>query len=342
MKKGFGWLFLVFALAMLIPGTSTFAQEEQEGMDPLAKMVEDGWKPVAPGVLQRSFEDNKVETFAVGPEGLRFVIKQLQGRLASLRKDFQVHPSAELRQAIASYRKQIARFQKELRTAKAESLESALEKAGCSVSYSSYANAGPLSNVAGVTANSSANFNTTCGYSAEVWAEARAQASKNGVFDDFLQQDGPRYGGVISASATATIQGTTNCQSSSYSYARYSAANIFLTFSASNSNCPAVTTPPAVTISGTTYETFSTVGCRTKTWTATASGGTSPYTFQWYYNGTAVGTGSSYSRSVCRSNSPGFDLSVTATDSMGKTASDTHHVYVEIYYEEPMCGQVYC
>jgi hypothetical protein len=303
-------------------------------------MMEEGWKPVAPGVLQRSYEDNKVETFAIGSEGMRFVIKQLQGRLASLRKDYQAHPSEELRQAITSYRKQIARFQKELRTSKVESLESAIEKVGCSVSYSSYANATWLTNVAGVTANSSANFNNTCGYSAEVFAEARAQATKSGVFDDFLQQDGPRYGAVISASATATVQGSTNCSSSSFSYARFTPANIFLTFSASNSgNCPIPPDPPVPTISGSTFEFFSSGGCRTVTWTVAVSSGTSPYSYQWYFNGTAVGTGSSYSRSVCSSNEPGFDLSVTVTDSQSRTGSDTHYVDVAVYQPPPTCWE---
>jgi hypothetical protein len=339
MRQSFGWLFLVLSLAMLVPGIST-AQEEQEEKDPLVKMMEDGWRPVAPGVLQRSYEDNKVETFAVGPEGMRFVIKQLQGRLSSLRKDYQTHPSEDLRRAIASYRKQITRFQKELRTAKAKPLESAIEKVGCSVSYSSYANATWLTNVAGVTANSSANFNTTCGYSAEVWAEARAQATKNGVFDDFLQQDGPRYGAVISASATASVQGNTNCQSTSYSYARFSGANIFLTFSALNSACP---TPaiPTVVISGTTYEYFSTNGCVSRTWTATVSNGASPYTYQWYINGTAMGTGSSYTGVVCSGYAPGFNLAVTVTDSASQQATDSHYVAVDYYYE-PMCGDHYC
>jgi hypothetical protein len=336
-KQKLSWIALVLFLAMLVPGISALAQEEQGEKDPLVKMMEEGWKPVAPGVLQRSFEDNKVETFAVGSEGMRFVIKQLQGRLAALRKDYQAHPSEDLRRAIASYRKQIARFQKELRTATAESLESAIEKVGCSVSYSSYANATWLTNVAGVTSSSSANFNTTCGYSAEVWAEARAQATKNGVFDDFLQQDGPRYGAVISASATATIQGDTNCQSSSYSYARLSSENIFLTFSALNSGqCPIPPDPPVPTISGPTFEFFTTVGCRTRTWTVAVAGGVSPYTYQWYFNGTAVGTASSYSRSVCPGNDPGFDLSVTVAASASRSGSDTHHVSVT-YNQQQTC-----
>ncbi|HYG61461.1 MAG TPA: PKD domain-containing protein [Thermoanaerobaculia bacterium] len=335
MTKKLGWISLMAFLALLIPGTVLMAQEGQPERDPLLKMMEEGWKPVAPGVLQRSFEDNKVETFAVGPEGIKWTIKQLRARMAFLQKENQAYPSAETRQAIASYRKQIAKFQKELRSAKSESLESAIEKTGCSVSYSSYANAAPLTSTAGVTSNSSANFTNTCGYSATVYAEAYARATKNGVTDTFTQTDGPRSGANVSASATATIQGDSNCLSTSTSYATYS--SITLSFSASNSVCPVEN--PAVTISGTTWESFSSYGCRSKTWTTAVSGGTAPYTYQWYLDGTPVGTGSSYSRSVCSYDDPGYTLSVTVTDSGSRTGSDTHSVSVSYFEPPPTCWQ---
>ncbi|HEV2146831.1 MAG TPA: S8 family serine peptidase [Longimicrobiaceae bacterium] len=69
----------------------------------------------------------------------------------------------------------------------------------------------------------------------------------------------------------------------------------------------------------------------TYTWQANASGGNGSYTYNWEYrvqNGTwsAVGTGSSYSRSVATSDAA-FELRVTVT-SAGQTASDTHLVSV--------------
>jgi hypothetical protein len=352
MKQKLGWVCLVLLLAIFAPVSPALSDDpawdpfatQNKGGDVLNQMKSEGWRVVAPGVMQRRGSDNQIETFAVGPEGLRWGIKELRARLAFLRKEHRIYGTDEIRKAIVSYQKQIAKLQRDLARAKdlePESLESAVEKVGCSVSYGSSSTAGHLTNTAGTTATASANFTNTCGYSAETYAYAYARATRNTLTETFSQTD-PRTGTNITSSAVATVQGGPDCYSEAYSYARYAAANIFLSFSDSHSSCP---TPnnPTVTISGTTYEYFSSAGCQSRTWTATVSNGTSPYTYQWFYgNGTtAVGTGATYTRSVCPGNAPGFDLKVTVTDSGGVSASDTHFVYVE-YDPQPMCGQYYC
>jgi hypothetical protein len=88
---------------------------------------------------------------------------------------------------------------------------------------------------------------------------------------------------------------------------------------------------PVATITGPSYV-YAGTSCVTSTWTASVSGGTSPYTYQWTWNGTAVGTGSSYSRSTC----PGTvysdtmnTLGLTVTDSASRTGSTSLSVEVE-------------
>jgi hypothetical protein len=75
-------------------------------------------------------------------------------------------------------------------------------------------------------------------------------------------------------------------------------------------------------------------GCVTSTWTATVTGGTSPYTYAWTWNGTAVGTASSYSRTTCSGTvySDTFHtLGLTVTDSASRTG--TASLSVEIIKE---------
>jgi serine protease len=98
--------------------------------------------------------------------------------------------------------------------------------------------------------------------------------------------------------------------------------------------------PPAVSVSGPTYLAPTTT--QTVTWSALATGGVKPYTYQWQYRPdysgtwTNVGTNSpSYSRSVGRGSSS-FSLRVTVTGG-GTATSSEHYVYVEM-----MCGEYIC
>jgi hypothetical protein len=100
--------------------------------------------------------------------------------------------------------------------------------------------------------------------------------------------------------------------------------------SATNTTCPVPPTSPTATINGPTY--LGVTACTTYTWTASVSNGTSPFTYQWTWNGVAVGTGSSYSRSYC----PGtaysnisYTLGLTVTDSASRTGSASKTIQVE-------------
>ena len=79
--------------------------------------------------------------------------------------------------------------------------------------------------------------------------------------------------------------------------------------------------PLSVSINGTTYAIANT----TETWTSSVSGGTPPYTYRWYRNGTQVSTGSSYTANVGTSD---FYLQLNVTDAAGTTRSAALNVTV--------------
>jgi hypothetical protein len=314
------WCIGLLLLSVLVTGSPAFAGEGPgEAKDALDKMFSEGWMPVAPGVLQRHVGEHRVETFAIGVEGLRWGVKELEARLRFLEGEYEAHPTDDLRRAIQSYRQSIAKLRKDIARAKKdgedESLADFSEKAGCNVSFSSNATASYLtSSTQGVTANASAIFNNTCGWYATTYAEAYATATKSGgVVDSFSEIDGPKSGYNVSSTATATMAGGPACSSSAYSWSQYSGGNIFLSASEYNSICPTKLTLAAITGPTSVSFTSSTAACVSKTWSTSASGGTTPYSYKWTVGGAQVGTGSSYTRQVCPSHT-NFTLTATVTD----------------------------
>ena len=73
-----------------------------------------------------------------------------------------------------------------------------------------------------------------------------------------------------------------------------------------------------------------------------ASGGTSPYSYQWYIDGYPVGTGTSYSDFYCGSNYnwwQSFTVSVTVTDAASAQDSDSRPVSIDYYQDYNNCNQ---
>jgi hypothetical protein len=263
-----------------------------------------------------------VETFAIGVEGLRWGVKELEARLRFLEGEYQAHPSDDLRRAIQSYRQGLAKLRKDVQRAakksgEDESLADFSEKDGCNVSFSSNADADYLTSSQGVTASASAIFNSTCGWYATTFAEAYANAT-NGTYNSVSQVDGPKSGYNVSSTATATMQGGPACSSSAYSWAQYSGGNIFLSAREDNPVCPSQLALAAITGPTSVSFTSSTAACVNKTWSTSASGGTTPYSYTWSVGGAQAGTGTSYTRQVCPSHTS-FTLTATATDSTTPT-----------------------
>jgi hypothetical protein len=304
--------------------------ERQQWAEVKAKMEAEGWKQIAAGVFERQLGATKVEHLGYGPEGLAWTIGDLNRQLGVLSKEYQSYPSEDLAKVIDELSIKIANAKRELRNMPQgmSSMTAALAGASCSnICYSATADAYPLTATQGVAAVAEAKFNSTCGYSGDTYAYAYARATLNGTTTTVTQQD-PDTGTNITSYASASVNGATvtgiPCTSSANSYAQSSALGISYTTSDTNNICPPV--PCTVTITGSSYEYFYQAGCRTKTWSASVSGCTAPFTYQWKYNGTVVGTGSTYTRSVCPAHAS-FYLNLTVNG----VAAPTH--YVEVYYE---------
>jgi hypothetical protein len=132
------------------------------------------------------------------------------------------------------------------------------------------------------------------------------------------------------------VNGALDCFSEAYASVLSSESQLDISYSTSdtNSSCPPVVSPLSVTMSGPSTADFTTATCSTLTWSASASGGTTPYSYNWYYNGTQVGTGASYSRSVCY-NAADFTVQATVTDGSSPVQSKSVSRAVDVTYAPP-------
>jgi hypothetical protein len=307
--------------------------------DVKAKMEAEGWKQISKGVFERQLGPDKVEHMGFGPEGIRWTIGEMSRRLEFLRQEQEIYPSEKLAKTIAELAVDITKMQRELWNLELKASEGDLSSAianvtggSCSsICYSATADAYPLTSVQGVAAVAEAKFNSTCGYSGTTSAYAYARATSGSTTSTITQSD-PDSGTNITSYATASVNGTSvsgiPCYSEASSSTASSALGISYSTSDTNSSCPPV--PCSVTITGTTYEYFTNWGCRSRTWTANVSSCT-PSTYQWKYDGTVVGSGSTYTRSIC-----GYDSSFTLDVTVNGSATDSH--FVSVYTDICECG----
>jgi hypothetical protein len=332
MKKFWTVLFLISILGV----QSLFAAspEKETWKETKARLRAEGWKQISEKVFERQRTDTKVEHLAYGREGLIWSIGELKGRLKSLQEEYELHPSEDLAKVINGLNNKIGAVREKL-LAPEDGMSRLVESTtiGCSRCYSATVDAYPLTGSQGVGAVADAKFSSDCGNSGDTYAYAYARAATNGTTTLKSQED-PHSGSNTSSHAAATMNGNTDCYSEAYASTQSTALNIFYSTTQNNFTCPAPVTPFSVTITGSTYEYFTGSTCRSRTWTASVSGGTAPFTYQWYYNGSAVGTASTYTRSVCPAASS-FQLKVVVRDSTGAVVQDLHDVTVEY---EPPCG----
>ena len=328
---------LVLCLAFL--GTSRPGLADQVDRqtlnDPLPYLQAHGWKIVSDGVLQRERKPGDVETFVFGASGFTWKLQDLQSQLATLRSLFQAHPDADLRKAILNHRQEIANTQQMLELAKAAEAKGeapVIPKDTCTITYSYNADAGYFTSAQGTYASANASFTNNCSLTGEVYAYATASVTVNGAPTTQTVTDGPRSGSNVSASAYASEYGIPSC--SSYAYASVSSSSLnpsSYSRSASNSSCP-LPNPPTVSISGTSFVSLTGNTCRTYTYTANVSGGVPGYSYQWYFDGSPAGTGSTYSHRWCGYNTDDSyidTVSVTVRDSAGQSGSASLDVDVE-------------
>jgi hypothetical protein len=308
--------------------------------DPFIHMIQEGWRMVAPGVLQRDLGTGKVETFGLGAEGLRFKMEGMKAHLRDLRAELRLRPTPELRVAVRSYRAEIEKIRQALKTATAvDELESVSEKVAagidCTIKYGAHVDAYALTTSQGVGAKADSYFNSNCGQLGEVYAHATGNATgADGVVRQATKTDpatGIRSGGNVSATATITVNGVSAC--SSYAYASMTSFDLGIVYeqSVQNSTCPVPPPPPlGLTVSKSyAHPTLHIYGydCYSVTWTASVSGGSSPFTYAWKLNGATVGGNSStYTKQFCgqdQETTYTANVSVTVTDSAAQTKTAT-------------------
>jgi hypothetical protein len=305
--------------------------------DPFIHMIQEGWRVVSPGVLQRDLGTGKVETLGLGAEGLRFRMEEMQAHLRFLRAELRLRPTPELRMAVRSYRAEIEKIRQALKTtADAKELESVTEKVAagidCTIKYGAHVDAYALTTSQGVGAKADSYFNSNCGQVGEVYAHAHGKATgADAVVRQATQTDpatGTRSGGNVSATATVTVNGVSACYS--YAYASMTSYDLGIVYeqSVTNTTCPAP--PMNVTLSDSyPHPTLHIYGydCYSVTWTASVSGGSSPFTYAWKLNGATVGSNSStYTKQFCgpdQETTYTANVSVTVTDSAGQTKTAT-------------------
>jgi hypothetical protein len=327
-------LTVLSCLGIFAASRPGLAQNVSPG-DPFIHMIQEGWRVVSPGVLQRDLGHGKVETLGLGAEGLRFKMEEMQAHLRYLRAELRLHPTPELRMAVRSYRAEIERIREALKAApKLDELESASEKVAagidCTIKYGAHVDAYALTTSRGVGAKADSYFNSNCGQVGEVSAHAHGKATgADGVVRQATQTDpatGIRSGGNVSATATVTVNGVSACYS--YAYASMTSYDIGVTYAQSveNTTCPA---PPLNLTVSKSYPnaTLHIYGydCYSVTWTASVSGGSSPFTYAWKLNGATVGGNSStYTKQFCgqdQETTYTANVTVTVTDSAAQTKS---------------------
>lgn len=344
MKEKVPFLFLALCLALLGGARAGSAQSVDDVLVPL---LNEGWSKASPGVLQRDLGGGKVETLGFGAEGLRFRLAEMQKQLAFLKERLRANPNWQLREAVRAYRAEIAHLSRMLETAKAaDEVDPRTKAAGidCTIRYGAHVDAYPLTTSQGVGASADAYFNSNCGQTGEVMAHAHAEARKaDGTLWTATQTDpltGVRSGSNVSAAAGVTLNGVTNC----FSYASSSMTSydlgIVYAQSMSNYACPAPVLNLSVSSSyGPSADVWG-YNCAYVTWTASASGGTSPYSYQWFNGATYLGSGSSYTQAFCGSNweySESFTITAQVTDSTPQTRSVDNSITIYYHYEQPPC-----
>jgi hypothetical protein len=353
MKRKVFFASLALCLALLGPARpGSAAETAQPGT--IDRLIKEGWTLVSPYVLQRNMGNGKVETIGFGAEGLQFKIDGMKKDLAFFKESLRRNPDHQIRQTVQAYRAEIKRLTNNL--ALMAEADEVTDKAGidCTINYGAHVDAFPLNGSPGVSASADSYFNNNCTQHAqqgEVWVTTTSEArNATGTFTRSIKTDpltGSYIGYNVRAASSTSVTGVTECLSHAYASMTSYGIGVVYEQRAENRLCP---NPMSVTISGLTSTTILGTACKTLTWTASVSGGNPGYTYSWYRDGYAVGANSSsYSQTFCGNNTAytGYvNLSVTARDAAGQTASDSHTTTINYYSSTSggggTCGTLGC
>jgi hypothetical protein len=323
----FNVLSYLVAAILLVTAAPVFAVPPGAGPDRLEQMIQDGWSPVAPGVLQRSKGGHKVETFAMGPEGFSWMVGQLQAQLGFLMDEYRARPTAQLRRTLRNQRAEIARLQSYALTLKSAAPLTEALIAGCDFSYGAHADAYPMRPTRGVRADADAYFNNNCAYSGDTYAYAYARATLSGTTTTITQTD-PDSGSNISSYATAAVPGYGGLLLLQHRAGDQPGPRDQLLHGGRELRLPGA----AGGHDQRSNERDDLRLCVQNRHLDLDGIGRHPgYSYAWYIDSYYVGSGSSFSRTYCGKGTAYTNtenVSLTVTDSLGWTAPDTHTTYI--------------
>ncbi len=331
MKFRLSHVVAVLCLSTMIFGARPGSAEPPAASQPawLTQMLADGWQQVEEGVLQRSKGGGRMETFTYGKKGLRWRVDRLDERISRLEDEYGRGRDENLGRVISRLKHDRNDAQSRLVASAPETEPYAViadTGAGCDFSFGAHTAADPLSGAAGVTATASAYFHGTCGYVGDTYAYTYARATAGTVTTTKTQED-PKYGGTwFDSSATSSANGNLDCYSEAYAHVVSTTVGIDYSTTDTNYLCPA--TPPTAAINTKASGGSQTIAlataneCKTITWTGSATGGTSPYTFDWYIGTAYQGSGASLAKQFCGPQT--ITVKLVVTDSLGMTDDATY------------------
>lgn len=347
MKSRMFLLSASLCLSIITMARPSMAQVEELKPEPplVRQMLQEGWTKVADGVLQRSGEEGRTETFTYGEEGLVWSARRFEARLGFLQSEYDAHPSEDLARLIASLETQLIEIDQNLKNGIAQAeVPSPNEMTDCSINYG--ANAVPYyrtgADAPGTIASASASFSASCGQLGNTYAYAYARATAGTVMTAKSQEDPKFNGTALSSAASVSVPGGTDCYSEAYARAWSPMLNInYEVGTYTNYECPTPATPPSAYIDGpydVYYNDYSTT-CSYVTWTVYPSGGTPGYSYNWYINGAYQGSGNSLTKYYCQSNQR-IDVRADVYDSAGQSTSAYFTTW--LYYERSCTSYCGC
>ena len=355
-------VFLAMVLLVLALAPVALAQPADPGnrpddagppQDVVDMLLDRGFEQIQPSVFERTVEDEfSYETVVYGIDGHEWLLGQQQGFLETLQARYELFPAPELLDAIDAQERRIAETEaliEEWRAAETtttsgasrsegltavrlggEDVISVAEAASCTTTLNRSGSAGPGSG--GPTASGGSGFSDNCGETGTVSALSSAQGTdSSGNVVTYSDECPSKTGDNVSCSTSASVNAISDC----FSNGQGSVTFGFVTYTVSRSNnlCRILTAD----VTGTTYLSVPWGSYRWGSWSVSASGGTTPYNYQWFFNNSAVGTNSSsYSRKFVH---PGYATTVTytvkatVTDSSSPQQTATDSISVKVVYE---------
>src|SRR5215218_5199437 len=226
----------LLCLAILSAGARAGSNRQVRPLEPkwLRQMYAEGWQKVQKGVLRKVTIGGKIETFGYGAEGLRWVARRYEQRVASLKSRYDASPSEDLAELIDQLEDQILRLEGSIDSApSAESFHGKV--LACTPLYSADALAGPQIGIQGVTASAKAYFHNDCGILGDTFTTANAQATAATGATSVTHND-PRQGAWIDSYSSASANGSTACSSWAEGSVTLDGNMIYHAFQ-ENSNC---------------------------------------------------------------------------------------------------------